>query len=82
MAVLWMVPIYSVTSWLSLVWPNLEPFFGTIRDVYEAYAVYTFIALLIAILEEGKGNDELVNKLARHVLEERKVYFSLQLVFE
>jgi hypothetical protein len=55
MAVLWMVPIYSITSWLSLVWPSLEAFLGAVRDCYEAYAVYTFIALLIAILEDGRG---------------------------
>lgn len=40
MAVLWMVPIYSVTSWFSLVLPKLEPAFGAIRDCYEAYVLY------------------------------------------
>lgn len=55
MAVLWMVPIYSITSWLSLVWPKLEPFLAAVRDCYEAYAIYTFIGLLIAIIEDGRG---------------------------
>ena len=50
MAVLWMVPIYSITSWLSLVFPNFEFLFDPVRDIYEAYAVYTFLALLIAVL--------------------------------
>jgi hypothetical protein len=55
MAVLWMVPIYSITSWLSLVWPKLEPFLAAVRDCYEAYAIYTFIGLLIAVIEDGRG---------------------------
>ncbi|KAJ1440878.1 organic solute transporter Ostalpha-domain-containing protein, partial [Ochromonadaceae sp. CCMP2298] len=64
MAVLWMVPIYSITSWLSLVLPRMEPFFGAIRDCFEAYVIYTFIALLIAVLEDGRGLAEMINKLA------------------
>ena len=55
MAVLWMVPIYSITSWMSLVWPRLEAVLGAVRDCYEAYAIYTFIALLIAVIEDGRG---------------------------
>ena len=72
MAVLWMVPIYSVTSWFSLVLPRYDAGFSAIRDCYEAYAVYTFIALLIAILEDGKGLTALINTLAQHVSDERK----------
>ena len=41
---LWSKPIsfdwiVGVTSWLSLVFPNLEWIFGFLRDAYEAYAV-------------------------------------------
>jgi len=71
MAVLWMVPIYSITSWLALVVPRFEQYFAGIRDCYEAYAVYTFIALLIAILEDGNGLMQLITNLARQVVEER-----------
>ena len=60
MAVLWMVPIYGVSSWLSLVLPTYSEFFGAGRDFYEAYAIYTFIALLIAIVEDGKGMQALL----------------------
>lgn len=38
------------------------------RDVYEAYAVYTFIALLIAILLDGKRLQDLINRLADRVV--------------
>lgn len=72
MAVLWMVPIYSITSWLSLVFPHWEPLLGAIRDLYEAYAIYTFIALLIAIIEDGRGLTGMINQLAQRVIEERE----------
>jgi hypothetical protein len=71
MAVLWMVPIYGITSWLSLVVPKFESIFGALRDCYEAYAVYTFIALLIAILEDGRGLQHLLTTLTEHIVEER-----------
>jgi Organic solute transporter Ostalpha len=54
-----------------LILPSLSPsalirydaVFAALRDCYEAYAVYTFIALLIAILEDGKGLPQLLNKV-------------------
>jgi hypothetical protein len=59
MAILWMVPIYSVTSWLSLVFPPAQPYLGVIRDCYEAYVVYTFIAFLkSALAEDEDGNPQ------------------------
>ena len=71
-------PLYSVTSWFSLVYPPCEPFLGAIRDVYEAYVIYTFIALLIAILLDGKGLQELVNRLGETVLSERQAIFDFE----
>jgi hypothetical protein len=53
-AILWMVPIYGITSWFSLVFPHAGNVLGAIRDCYEAYAIYTFVGLLIAILA-GEG---------------------------
>lgn len=72
MAVLWMVPIYGITSWFSLVMQKFEAIFSALRDCYEAYAVYTFIALLIAIMEDGQGLPFLLQKLTLHVIQERK----------
>lgn len=66
----------GVTSWLSLVFPKWEMFFGFVRDAYEAYVVYTFIGLLIAVLEDGKGHEYLIDLLADHVAEEQKVQCS------
>ena len=73
MAILWMVPVYSLTSWLSLVFgPSGEVFFNAIRDIYEAYVVYTFFGLLIAVLEEGKGLSHLIERVTLHVEDEQR----------
>ena len=53
MAVLWMTPIYSLSSWLSLVFPNAEPYLAVIREFYESYCVYMFMAFLISVLGRG-----------------------------
>lgn len=43
------VPIYSLSSFLSIVDPKSILYFETIRDVYEAYAIYIFLVLLINV---------------------------------
>ena len=45
-----LVPIYSLQSSLSLALPNLSIFLSAVRDSYEAYVIYTFMALLITVL--------------------------------
>jgi uncharacterized coiled-coil protein SlyX len=65
LAILWMCPIYSVTSWLSLVIPTIEGYLAILKDMYEAYVIYQFLSFLIAVL--GKGNrDAVVDLLAGH----------------
>ena len=65
LAILWMCPIYSVTSWLSLVVPAMEGYLEILKDLYEAYVIYQFLSFLIAVL--GKGNRAaVVDLLARH----------------
>ena len=53
MAVLWMTPVYSLSSWLSLVFPNAEPYLAVIREFYESYCVYIFFSFLISVLGRG-----------------------------
>jgi len=65
LAILWMCPIYSITSWLSLVVPAMEGYLAILKDLYEAYVIYQFLSFLIAVL--GKGNREaVVDLLVRH----------------
>jgi hypothetical protein len=53
MAVLWMTPIYSLSSWLSLVFVDAEPYLQVVREFYESYCVYMFLSFLIAVLGRG-----------------------------
>ncbi|KAM3065549.1 hypothetical protein ACMFMG_012219 [Clarireedia jacksonii] len=48
--ILLMVPIYSVSSWTSLVSREAALFIDPIRDIYEAFTIYTFFQLLINFL--------------------------------
>ena len=58
---LWMVPLYSLQSWLSLLHTTrsfmlyLEP----LRDFYEAYAISSFVYFLVALL----GGDEILSDI-------------------
>ena len=64
-SILWMSPIYGVTSFLSLIFPPMDGYLAIIKDFYEAYCIYTFLAFLIAVL--GKGSREKASEvLARH----------------
>lgn len=55
--ILFIVPIYAVCSWLSLLFfPNrIYMYFNTIRDVYEAFSIYSFLSLCYEYLG-GESN--------------------------
>lgn len=44
------VPLYSIASWISLVSFTLAQWVDPIRDIYEAFTIYTFFQLLINYL--------------------------------
>ncbi|OAA62345.1 DUF300 domain protein [Cordyceps fumosorosea ARSEF 2679] len=48
--ILLMVPIYSIASWTSMVSLTAAQFVDPIRDIYEAFTIYTFFQLLINYL--------------------------------
>lgn len=48
--ILWMVPIYSIQSWLSLRYNNYAVYIETLRDFYESYVLYSFLQYLIQVL--------------------------------
>jgi len=59
----WMPPIYSASSWLSLVYPGASLYLNMMRDCYEAYVVYLFFALCVAFIgldEYGVQDDSKV----------------------
>lgn len=45
-----MVPIYSIASWTSMVSLQAAQFVDPVRDIYEAFTIYTFFQLLINYL--------------------------------
>ncbi|TGJ79684.1 hypothetical protein E0Z10_g9078 [Xylaria hypoxylon] len=45
------VPIYSISSWASMVSLTAASFLDPIRDIYEAFTIYTFFQLLINYLD-------------------------------
>lgn len=67
LAILMMVPIYGITSFVSLVAPVLRGYVDIIKDFYESYVIYQFLSFLIAVLGKGSNNrDAVVDLLARH----------------
>ncbi|XP_046852379.1 transmembrane protein 184C-like [Xenia sp. Carnegie-2017] len=48
--ILWMVPIYSVTSWLALRFPEAAIYLDSVRECYEAFVILSFLAYLLSYL--------------------------------
>ena len=45
-AILWMVPVYAITSWFSLIFSaNLSMCLDMVRDCYESFVIYMFFSL-------------------------------------
>lgn len=51
--ILWMVPIYAVDSFVSLRFKNAALYVDMLRDCYEGYALYLFLALMVGYLGDG-----------------------------
>lgn len=49
--ILWMVPIYSLDSWIALKYPSIAIYVDTCRECYEAYVIYNFMTFLLNFLE-------------------------------
>ena len=58
--IIWMVPLYSMQSWLSLVYGDLRIYIDAARDLYEAYVIASFLYLLVELLG---GEDQLIRTL-------------------
>lgn len=58
--VLFIVPIYSICSWLSLFWfgssDNYYVYFNAVRDCYEAFVIYSFLSLCYDGYLGGENN--------------------------
>lgn len=48
-----MVPIYAIDSFVSLRFKNAALYVDMLRDCYEGYALYLFLALMVGYLGDG-----------------------------
>jgi len=69
--ILWMVPLYAVQSWLSLRFRNARIYIDTLRDLYEAYVIQSFLYFLMELLG---GEDTLVQ-----ILQEKDSHYGIHL---
>ncbi|XP_061366268.1 uncharacterized protein LOC133309502 [Gastrolobium bilobum] len=46
--IIFMVPVYALMSFLSLVVPECSIYFDSIREVYESWVIYNFLSLCLA----------------------------------
>jgi len=53
--ILFMVPIYSIDSFFSLLFKDYSLYFDLIRDCYEAYILFMFFTLLVNYIEDESG---------------------------
>lgn len=50
--ILFMVPIYAMVSWLSIIYYYHSVYYEVLRDCYEAFAIASFFSLLCAYLAD------------------------------
>lgn len=48
--ILWMVPIYSMNSWLAMIIPGSGVYLDVLRETYEAFVIYSFMKYLLNYL--------------------------------
>lgn len=77
--IIWMVPIYSVESWLSLRFREFALYIETMRECYEAYVIYSFMYYLIALIGDEA---QLIAILRKKPKERGNHLFPLNYCFE
>jgi hypothetical protein len=48
--ILFMVPLFAMISWISLIAPRAAEYLNLIRDTYESYVIYAFFQLMMALM--------------------------------
>lgn len=76
--IIWMIPLYSVESWLSLRFHKYALYIETLRSCYEAYAIYSFLYFLISVLGE---ETQLISILKRKSRERGAHFWPLNYAF-
>ncbi|CAF1501963.1 unnamed protein product [Adineta steineri] len=60
MRIIGMVPIYAMTSWLSLLFFESAIYMEFVQSCYEAYVIYCFLLLLTKYLGGHRGVEEVI----------------------
>lgn len=66
LAILWMCPIYAVSSCLSLIFPQYAGYLAIVKDFYESYIIYQFLSFCISAIGGGDRN-KVIDALAKEV---------------
>ena len=53
--IVFMVPVYSIESYLSISYVRYGYLFQTVREIYEAYVIYCFMRFLLSCFGDVKG---------------------------
>uniref|UniRef100_A0A2K5PE29 Transmembrane protein 184C n=1 Tax=Cebus imitator TaxID=2715852 RepID=A0A2K5PE29_CEBIM len=56
LVILWVVPIYSLDSWIALNYPSIAIYVYNCRECYEAYVIYNLVGLLTNYLTNRYPN--------------------------
>jgi len=57
-----MVPIFSILAWLSLKYDESTVYFEAVKEIYEAFTIFSFVRLVIALLG---GQESMISILER-----------------
>ena len=57
--ILWMVPLYSIQSWLGLRFHESSLYIESLRDLYESYVLASFLYYIVELLG-GEGNIKII----------------------
>ena len=52
--ILWMIPIFSIESLISIHWVHYSFYFQAVREIYETYAIYSFMRYLMYYLGDAR----------------------------
>lgn len=65
--IIFMVPIYAIESWFALRFRKRAQYWETLRECYEAYAIYSFYKLMESYLEgEGVIPGKMLERVGQH----------------
>ena len=51
--IIWMIPVFSIESLISIQWIQYSFYFQAIREIYETYAIYSFMRYLMYYLGDA-----------------------------